>query len=85
MNNNVDHPAHYTQGRIECIDFLEDQGLPFHLANAVKYIVRCRFKGALVQDLHKAIWYLERFIALIERGERLPAEEPTVTTQEGLR
>lgn len=39
-NDPVNHPSHYTAGRIEVIDFLEDQGFPFHLANAVKYICR---------------------------------------------
>ena len=40
QNDPVNHPSHYTSGKIEVIDFLEDQGFPFHLANAVKYIAR---------------------------------------------
>lgn len=58
----VNHPPHYTKGKIEVIDFLEDQDLPFHLAHAVRYICRCRYKGDLETDLNKAIWYLERYI-----------------------
>ena len=40
MNDNVNHPAHYTDGKIEVIDFIEDKKLGFHLGNAVKYICR---------------------------------------------
>ena len=60
-NNAVNHPAHY-QGKIEVIDFIEDHNLNFNLGNAVKYISRAGKKneGTYVQDLKKAIWYLER-------------------------
>lgn len=61
----VNHPSHYNQGSIECIDYIEDQKLPFHLANAVKYIVRCRFKGSEEQDIDKAIFYLNRYKNLV--------------------
>jgi len=57
----VNHPPHYTTGKIEVIDFIEDQDLPYHLANAVKYIARCRHKGTEAQDINKAIWYLQRY------------------------
>ncbi len=60
--NNVEHPKHYTVGSIECIEFIEDQDLPYHLGNAVKYITRCRFKGNEEEDINKAIWYLERYL-----------------------
>ena len=36
-NDPINHPSHYTSGKIEVIDFLEDQNFPFHLANAVKH------------------------------------------------
>jgi hypothetical protein len=63
----VDHPKHYTQYAVggkplECIDVLEALDLPFHLANAMKYIWRHREKGG-VKDLEKARWYLDRYIA----------------------
>lgn len=62
----VDHPAHYNQGKFEVIDIIEESGLAkdFHLANAIKYILRCSFKGNFVQDLEKAIWYINRRIEL---------------------
>lgn len=58
----VDHPPHYTKGKIEVIDAIEGMGLAddYHLAAAVKYIARCRHKGNVEQDIRKAIWYLER-------------------------
>lgn len=64
MNDPVNHPAHYTDGKIEVIDFIEDKGLGFCLGNAVKYISRAGKKDATktVEDLKKAAWYLNREI-----------------------
>lgn len=60
----VNRPAHYTSGKIEVIDFIEDQKLGFHLGNAVKYISRAGKKdpAKLIEDLEKARWYLDRKI-----------------------
>jgi hypothetical protein len=58
----VNHPAHYTQGKIETIDFIEDKQLDYHLGNVVKYITRAKHKGTELQDLKKAQWYLNRYI-----------------------
>lgn len=58
----ISHPSHYTQGSIEVIDFIEDQALPYHLANVVKYICRAPYKGTEKKDLKKAAWYLDRYI-----------------------
>ena len=65
--NTVDHPSYY-QGKIEVIDFIEDKGLGFHLGNAIKYIARAGRKSpdTEVEDLRKAIWYIERYIELRE-------------------
>lgn len=52
--------AHYKQGKVEVIDTIESYNLNFNLGNAVKYICRCNYKGAKVNDLKKAIWYIER-------------------------
>lgn len=61
-NDVVNHPAHYTDGKIEVIDFIEDKGLNFHRGNAVKYIARAGKKEPEkeIEDLRKAIWYLKR-------------------------
>ena len=40
MNDPVNHPSHYTSGKIEVIDFIEDQKFPYHLGNACKYLCR---------------------------------------------
>lgn len=62
ITNSINHPSHYNQGKIEVIDFIEDQQLGFHDGNAIKYICRHRFKGKPIEDLEKAIWYLRRMV-----------------------
>lgn len=65
----INHPAHYTSGNIEVIDYIEDQKLPYHLGNVVKYISRAGKKDPkkTVEDLKKAAWYINRYIALLEK------------------
>jgi len=60
----VNNPAHYTEGGIETIDYIEAKGLGYHLGNAVKYISRAGKKGTNqgLEDLRKAQWYLARAI-----------------------
>lgn len=58
----INHPSHYTRGKIEVIDFIEDQQLPYHLGNVIKYIARAGYKGDKLEDLKKARWYLDRYI-----------------------
>lgn len=62
----VNHPTHYTNhpSGIECIQITEHMG--FNLGNATKYIWRCDLKEKSVEDLKKAIFYIEREIALRE-------------------
>ena len=76
-NDPVNHPAHYTTGKIEVIDYIEDQKLPYHLGNAVKYISRAgkKDKDKTGEDLKKAVWYIERYIGMI--GEKGSAEDAT--------
>ena len=62
----VDHPAHYRPGVYEAINVIEAWELGFHLGNAVKYIARCGLKGAALEDLKKARWYLDREISRME-------------------
>lgn len=60
----VDHPDHYNQIQgVECIEVVEQ--MSFNLGNAVKYIWRCGHKGDPVEDLCKAVWYLQREISRI--------------------
>lgn len=70
IDDPVNHPAHYTSGgKIEVIEFLEDWNFPFHLANSIKYICRAGRKDPTktVEDLHKAVWYINRYIGFLGR------------------
>ena len=71
MADMVNHPEHYTDGGIETIDFIEAKKLPYHLGNALKYISRAgkKNKDKTIEDLQKAIWYIDRYIKFVE-GER---------------
>ena len=64
----INHPEHYNQGDIECIDVIELLDLNFNLGNALKYIWRCDIKGSKKDDLKKAIWYLERELKPVKEG-----------------
>lgn len=64
MNDIINHPSHYTDGKIEVIDFIEDKQLNFHRGNAIKYIARAgkKNKETEIEDLEKAAWYINREI-----------------------
>ena len=59
----VNHPKHYCShpSGVECIQITEQ--MSFCLGNAIKYIWRADEKHDAVEDLRKAIWYIEREIA----------------------
>lgn len=65
MHDPVNHPKHYTAGKIEVIDAIEDWQLNFHAGNVVKYVARYPHKNG-VEDLKKARWYLDRLINNLE-------------------
>lgn len=67
-NDVINHPSHYTQGKIEVIDFIEDKKFGYHRGNAIKYICRAglKDKSKETEDLKKAVWYLQREIARLE-------------------
>lgn len=63
----VNHPSHYETGGIECFDaIVASQGTEaakdFCLCNAFKYIWRCKHKGKSLEDVKKAIWYLNKYV-----------------------
>lgn len=66
VNDPVHKPAHYNFGRFEVIDVIEDWGLGYHLGNVIKYVARAPHKGEELQDLEKAVWYLQRKIWLLK-------------------
>lgn len=72
-NDPVNHPRHYMAhpSGIECIDITRH--MCFNLGNAIKYIWRADHKGASIEDLKKAVWYLTDEIKKREKelsGER---------------
>ena len=59
--SNVDHPSHYNTGTMEVMDAIDGLGLGFLEGNILKYVARFRHKNG-VEDLRKALWYLNRLI-----------------------
>jgi len=58
----VNHPKHYVShaSGVECIQITEHMG--FNLGNAVKYIWRADLKSDAIEDMKKAVWYIQREI-----------------------
>lgn len=79
MHDAINHPSHYTDGTIEVIDYIEDKELGYHLGNAIKYISRAGKKdpSKTVEDLKKAVWYINRKIKKLESGVD-PIEQRTI-------
>ena len=72
-------PAYYNRGTTPVWDFIRDQGLSFHLGNAIKYICRAGYKDSKIQDLEKAIHYLQNELEheenlSIRASERIPIQ-----------
>lgn len=73
MTEKIDHPAHYTAGKVECIDALEAatvglQGIEaVCTASTIKYMWRWKRKNGL-EDLQKAKWFLEKLIKHVENA-----------------
>ena len=73
----VNNPPHYTGTKIEVIDYIEDKKLGFCLGNAIKYLSRAgkkqdslkSIKEKEIEDLQKAIWYINRRIYELETEE----------------
>lgn len=70
-NKEVEHPAHYTSGGIECIDAIkasmsEEEFKGFLKGNVLKYLWRYELKGKPLQDLEKAEWYLKKLIGEVQ-------------------
>ena len=71
----VNHPQHYTQGGIECIDALKaatvgKRGIEaVCVANVIKYLWRYEEKNG-IEDVRKAKWYIERLLMEIEESQQ---------------
>lgn len=64
----INHPRHYTQGKIECIDAMEaaygtEAVINFCMCNAMKYQWRFRLKNNR-EDILKCQWYQNKMIEL---------------------
>jgi hypothetical protein len=75
VSDPVNRPDHYTEGGIEAIEVIEAKGhgSGFCYGNALKYLMRAPYKGAELEDLRKARWYVER---LIVKTEQLRSDDP---------
>ena len=71
QNDPVNHPAHYTSGKSECIDYITDKKLGFCLGNAVKYITRAGHKDPekIIEDLEKAVFYINYEIKMLKENQ----------------
>lgn len=85
MSDMVNHPIHYTQGDIECIDCIKAATVgkngvqAFCVGNIIKYLFRYEEKNGL-QDVEKAKWYIERLIQeLKEKKENNALHNPNAT------
>lgn len=72
-NDVINHPSHYTQGGIECIDAMKSAFGAAQLAvyckiAAFKHIWRCEYKNG-AEDVKKAIWYMNKFLELKDDGD----------------
>lgn len=77
MPDNVNHPPHYTVGGFEAIDVIAAKLGPegfvkYCQGNALKYLMRCAYKGKMREDLGKARWYIN---AILEQLEQDDAEQ----------
>lgn len=76
----INHPPHYTAGKVECIDAIESatnrlQGIEaVCTGNIIKYVWRWKFKNG-VEDLEKASWYLNKLIKKIKEDKNAYVED----------
>lgn len=65
----ISHPKHYTYSKFEPKDVIREWGLNFNLGSAIKYISRAGRKGDKIEDLQKAVQFLEFEIEALEKEE----------------
>lgn len=71
----VERPKHYNShpSGLEAIELCEY--MPFNIGNAIKYVWRAGLKNDEVEDLKKALWYVERENKRVVLSNKLPPEE----------
>lgn len=70
VDDMVNHPKHYTFGKIEVITVIDDWQLGFYEGQVVKYVGRAKHKGNELEDLKKAQWYLNRRIEQLQKENK---------------
>ena len=69
-DRNVVHPSHYNQGKYEVIDVIQDWKMNFNLGNVIKYVARADYKNNAIEDLEKAMFYLQYEINVRKQKEK---------------
>lgn len=74
--DNVNSPSHYNSGAIECIDAIQasmttTEFWGYLKGNSIKYLWRYRYKGHMVQDLEKSVWYTTKLIEVVKQNEEV--------------
>lgn len=63
----IQRPKHYIRNGMEAIDVIEAfASNNYHRGNALKYLLRADQKGAVAEDLKKAVWFIQRELAQVE-------------------
>ena len=69
----VNHPPHYNQSGIECLDAIQaatDEGFEYYLqGNVMKYLWRFRYKNG-IEDIDKAIFYLNKLRKVLKNASK---------------
>lgn len=61
-DDDVNHPAHYTKGGIECWDYIQSQKMDYMSGCMVQYATRWPYKGTPKKDLRKIVAYANKLI-----------------------
>ena len=74
INTMVEHPPHYNNGNVECIEAIEamltpDEFIGYLRGNSLKYRWRFRYKNKPIEDLRKARWYEERLLQFLMENQ----------------
>lgn len=83
----VNHPSHYTAGKVETIEYIEgvlgkEHFYNYCLGNVIKYVSRAKLKGKELEDYKKAQWYLSKAIDVLEDLQTKAKESSTEKSDE---
>lgn len=82
MADMVNHPDHYTKGKVEVIEIIDglvkdidDPNVGYSVGNALKYILRCPYKENMYRDLNKSVWYLNHALKILRENYDFEIED----------